>query len=85
MSNKKGDHERKPLAANVRDLYKRYRRGFYRPNLLLTLEKRQMFDGAAGAILADDLIDEGATGAEESLPVPDEAPKQEQAQPDSGE
>ena len=30
------------LAGNINSIYKRYRSGFYRPNLLLTLEKRQM-------------------------------------------
>ena len=62
------------LAGDIKSIYKRYRHGFYRPNLLLTLEKRQMFDGAAGAIVADDLIDPEIAGTEEKLPTPDAAP-----------
>ena len=60
------------LAGDIKGIYKRYRHGFYRPNLLLTLEKRQMFDGAAGALVADDLMD--IAGQEEQLPTPDASP-----------
>ncbi|MGI9319562.1 MAG: DUF4347 domain-containing protein, partial [bacterium] len=68
------------LAEDINGIYKRYRHGFYRPNLLLTLEKRQMFDGAAGAIVADDLIDPDIAGTEERLPTPDAAPTVETAE-----
>ncbi|NND69967.1 MAG: hypothetical protein HKN43_00145, partial [Rhodothermales bacterium] len=88
MDNKKpSSSQQNSLSTTIRDLYKRYRTGFYRPNLLLTLEKRQMFDAAAGALLADDLEDEGANGSEESLPVPGDTGAQtgaELAADDSG-
>ncbi|MBX2826209.1 MAG: DUF4347 domain-containing protein, partial [Gammaproteobacteria bacterium] len=59
------------LSNGVKSIYKRYRQGFYRPNLLLTLEKRQMFDGAAGALLAEDLDDPELNGVGEELPTPE--------------
>jgi len=73
------------LDSNIKGIYKRFRNGFYRPNLLLTLEKRQMFDGAAGALLADDLVDEGANGTEESLPTPVETPTPATSQSETNE
>ncbi|NND72255.1 MAG: DUF4347 domain-containing protein, partial [Rhodothermales bacterium] len=67
---KKTGPEQSGLAQEIKRIYKRYRQGFYRPNLLLCLEKRQMFDGAAGAIAADDMLDDASAGSEEQLPTP---------------
>ena len=71
MRNKHDKPEQSALNKEVKNIYKRFRQGFYRPNLLLTLEKRQMFDGAAGAIVSEEMLDPLASGAEEQLPTPD--------------
>ena len=67
---KKAKPEQTAVNKEVKSLFKRFRQGFYRPNLLLTLEKRQMFDGAAGAILGDEVLDPDSLGSSESLPTP---------------
>ena len=72
MSKKDNDKpELTTVDSEVKGVYQRHRAGFYRPNLLLTLEKRQMYDGAAAALGAEELLDEDANGSEEQLPTPE--------------
>ena len=52
----------------VKKSYKRYANGFQRPSVLLSLEPRMMFDGAAPAVV-DDII-ESTTNSSESLSNP---------------
>lgn len=61
--------EQSPVSKAVQKSYKRYANGFQRPSVLLSLEPRMMFDGAAPTIM-DELIDAGSTSSPESLPNP---------------
>ena len=50
--------------------YKKFANGFQRPSVLLNLEPRMMFDGAAPAVV-DDIIDTTEGSTAESLPNPE--------------
>ena len=55
ISNKSKIVESK-VSKDLSTAYKKYANGFNRPSLLLNLEQRMMFDGAA-PIVADEIID----------------------------
>jgi len=60
------------LATAVGDTQKKYANGFDRPSVLLDLEPRMMFDGAA-PLEADQLLGESDASAPEALPAPEVA------------
>jgi len=63
--------EQSEVSKAVEKSYKKYANGFQRPSVLLSLEPRMMFDGAAPAVL-DDIIESSNAGpSSESLPNPD--------------
>jgi len=69
---KKSDIEltKSPVSKAVSKTYKKYANGFQRPSMLLSLEPRMMFDGAAPAVI-DDITDSTESGSSaESLPAP---------------
>ena len=57
------------LSKAISKIYKKYANGFDRPSLLLNLEARMMFDGAAPAV-ADEIIENVNDQSPESLPAP---------------
>jgi len=61
--------EKTEVSKAVEKSYKKYANGFQRPSVLLDLEPRMMFDGAAPAVV-DDVVDAAAASAAESLPNP---------------
>ena len=61
--------EKTEVSKAVEKSYKKYANGFQRPSVLLDLEPRMMFDGAAPAVV-DDIVDAAAASAAESLPNP---------------
>jgi len=62
------------LTQAVDKVYKKYANGFERPSLLLDLEPRMMFDGAAPAVV-DDMLDDSKEPLPESLPEPTGTPE----------
>jgi len=64
--------EQSEVSKAVEKSYKKYANGFQRPSVLLNLEPRMMFDGAAPAVV-DDIIEtaNNASSNAESLPNPD--------------
>jgi len=68
--------ERSEVSKAVEKSYKKYANGFQRPSILLDLEPRMMFDGAAPAVI-DDIIDTDKESSAESLPNPDIASEEE--------
>ena len=68
--------ERSVVSKAVEKSYKKYANGFQRPSILLDLEPRMMFDGAAPAVV-DDIIDTDKESSTESLPDPDVASEEE--------
>ena len=62
--------EQSEVSKAVNKSYKKYANGFQRPSVLLSLEPRMMFDGAAPAVV-DDIIDiPNSNSNAESLPNP---------------
>ncbi len=68
----------------VGKLHKKYANGFERPSVLLNLEARMMFDGAAPAA-ADEILDNANSQSPESLPNPvvEASADQSDASPDT--
>ena len=64
--------------------YKKFANGFQRPSILLSLEPRMMFDGAAPAVV-DDIIDTTEGSSAESLPNPEVDSEEETAAGDDDE
>jgi len=63
------------LSKAISSSYKKYANGFDRPSLLLNLEARMMFDGAAPAV-ADEIIENANDQSPESLPAPSDESSQ---------
>ena len=61
--------EKSEVTKAVEKSYKKYANGFQRPSILLSLEPRMMFDGAAPTIV-DEIIDASSDSSPESLPNP---------------
>jgi len=68
--------ERSEVSKAAEKTYKKYANGFQRPSILLDLEPRMMFDGAA-PVVVDDIIDTDKESSAESLPNPDVASEEE--------
>jgi len=66
------------LATAVGGAHKKYANGFDRPSVLLNLEPRMMFDGAA-PLEADELLGDSSSSVPESLPEPIDVETQSQA------
>ena len=57
------------VSEGISNAYKKYANGFNRPSLLLNLEARMMFDGAAPAV-ADEILENANNQSPEALPAP---------------
>lgn len=76
--------ERSEVSKAVEKSYKKYANGFQRPSVLLNLEPRMMFDGAAPAVV-DDIIDTTESSTDESLPNPEADSEEESLNGDDDE
>jgi len=76
--------ERSEVSKAVEKSYKKYANGFQRPSVLLNLEPRMMFDGAAPAVV-DDIIDTTESSTTESLPNPEADSEEESLNGDDDE
>ena len=72
------------VSKDLSTAYKKYANGFNRPSLLLNLEQRMMFDGAA-PIVADEIIDNTTEQSPESLPEPTASSDTEAAEKEATE
>ena len=72
------------VSKDLSTAYKKYANGFNRPSLLLNLEARMMFDGAA-PIAADEIIENTTPQSPESLPEPIAADTTTEATAESSE
>jgi len=72
------------VSKDLSTAYKKYANGFNRPSLLLNLEARMMFDGAA-PIAADEIIENTTPQSPESLPEPIAADTATEATAESSE
>ena len=76
--------ERTEVSKALDKAYKKFANGFQRPSILLSLEPRMMFDGAAPAVV-DDIIDTTEGSSAESLPNPEVDSEEETATGDDDE
>ncbi|MGH1429266.1 MAG: DUF4347 domain-containing protein, partial [Arenicella sp.] len=67
--NKSKKVNKSTLNKAVSKLYRKYANGFERPSVLLNLEPRMMFDGAAPAAI-DEIVESASEKSPESLPAP---------------
>jgi len=76
--------EQSEVSKAVEKSYKKYANGFQRPSVLLNLEPRMMFDGAAPAVV-DDILESTGSANNEALPNPNTEPPSNEANESSGQ